>query len=173
MKLTSAFDVEMNGIVLLDREVLHAVLGWTPAAGETRDLMHEFFNSDLGDEVVTAGAVVPLLSIDDGAYELFCRPAARHSRIEEAWIVARNGQFPLEVTRHAAFHDLAALTEWPWSESGLDAGIPPGCYSVSINGFRVMESGVITRAGYEFVYAPVPERIVSTGRIDAAMRVFF
>ncbi|WP_414444862.1 hypothetical protein [Burkholderia sp. 22PA0106] len=64
--IVESIDIEANGIVLVDPSVLHDTLGWTPRSGEVRDLMSEFFNSNLGDLVIKAGAIVPLLSIDDG-----------------------------------------------------------------------------------------------------------
>ena len=100
-------DVEANGIVLLDAGCLHGTLDWVPALGETRDLMREFFDSDLGDKVINQGAVVPLLSIDDGAYEVICRLSHEKSQVDD-WVVVTNGAFPLVVKSAAAFYDLAS-----------------------------------------------------------------
>ncbi|VFR19678.1 hypothetical protein AMP9_3317 [plant metagenome] len=118
-------DVAANGIVLLDPAVLHETLRWSPAPGETRDLVREFFNSDLGDEVIEHGAVAPLLSIDDGVYEVICRLASEPSPVEELVIVT-NGVFPLVVKTRAAFFDLKIMMDWPPQEPGADAALAPG-----------------------------------------------
>ncbi|WP_124648988.1 hypothetical protein [Burkholderia stagnalis] len=165
-------DVEANGIVLLDQEVLYETLGWTPLVPGERDLMSEFFNSDLGDKVIEKGAIVPLLSIDDGGYEIICRLATERSTVEDL-VVAKNGSFPLSVREGAYFYDLENLMHWPPSETGIDSALESGFYSVTINGFRYIESGKIVRAGYEFVCEKTSELIESTAEIDKYMRVFF
>lgn len=165
-------DVAANGIVLLDTAVLHETLGWSPAPGETRDLMREFFHSDLGDAVIEHGAVAPLLSIDDGGYEVICRLASEPSPVEERVIVT-NGVFPLLVKTRAAFFDLQAMMAWPPQQPGVDAALAPGNYAVTFRGFRSVEEGRIVRAGYEFVCEPTPALVAPTGQIDACVRVFF
>ncbi|MBN3825785.1 hypothetical protein G3O00_19455 [Burkholderia sp. Ac-20384] len=165
-------DVEANGIVLLDQEVLHETLGWRPVVPGERDLMSEFFSSDLGDEVVKKGAIVPLLSIDDGGYEIICRLSSERSTVEDL-VVTRNGCFPLLVEKGARFYDLENLMHWPPSEVGVDSQLRSGFYSVTINGFRSVESGRIVRAGYEFVCEPTDELIEFSAEIDKYMRVFF
>ncbi|WP_144630612.1 hypothetical protein [Bordetella genomosp. 13] len=165
-------DVEANGIVLLDPEVMHEVLGWAPAPGETRDLMSEFFSSNLGDDVVDNGAVAPLLSIDDGVYEVICRLSSEPSPVEDLVIVT-NGVFPLVVKTRAAFFDLQSMMNWPPEESGVDSALAPGIYAVTFRGFRSVEEGRIVRAGYEFVCEPTTDLARPTGQIDACVRVFF
>lgn len=170
--IVEKIDVEANGIVLLDQEVLLETLGWSPAPGETRDLMSEFFNSDLGDHVIEHGAVAPLLSIDDGVYEVICRLASEPSPVEELVIVT-NGVFPLVVRTRAAFFDLQTMMAWPPQEPGVDAALAPGNYAVTFRGFRSVEEGRIVRAGYEFVCEPTSTLVAPTGQIDAYVRVFF
>lgn len=170
--IVGEIDVEANGIVLLDQEVLYEALGWTPSSPGERDLMSEFFSSDLGDKVIEKGAIVPLLSIDDGGYEIICRLSSERSTVEDL-IVTRNGCFPLLVREGAFFYDLENLMHWPPSESGVNSKLIPGFYSVTINGFRSLESGRIVRAGYEFVCEKAAGLIEVTAEIDKYMRVFF
>ncbi|MPV65614.1 hypothetical protein [Burkholderia sp. BE17] len=170
--MVGEIDVEANGIVLLDRKVLYEALGWTPLGPGERDLMSEFFSSDLGDEVIQKGAIVPLLSIDDGGYEIICRLASEQSTVEDL-VVTENGCFPLLVKEGACFYDLEKLMHWPPGENGVDSKLKSGFYSVTINGFRSVESGRIVRAGYEFVCEPTSKLIEPTAEIDKYMRVFF
>ena len=138
--IVEMIDVEANGIVLLDQQVLYETLGWVPRSGEERDLMSEFFGSDLGDKVIKKGAVVPLLSIDDGGYEVICRLKGERSTVEEL-VVVSNGDFPLVVKENACFYDLETLMHWPPQDCGVDAQLKPGNYSVVVNGFRSVSSG--------------------------------
>src|SRR5690606_7947851 len=131
-----------------------------------------FFNSDLGDKVIAQGAVVPLLSIDDGTYEVICRLNTEESLVDD-WVVVTNGVFPLAVKTRAAFYDLDTMMAWPAEESGEEAGLAPGFYAVTFRGFRCVEEGRIVRAGYEFVCESTEELVEPTGQIDAYMRVFF
>ena len=170
--IANHLDVEANGIVLLDEGILHETLGWTPTQGESRDLLHEFFTSDLGDEVVNRGAVVPLLSIDDGTYEVICRLSSEASPVDDLVIVT-NGAFPLKVKTSAAFYDLDTMIAWPPTESPVSTDLAPGHYAVTVRGFREVKNERIVRAGYEFVCEPTPALAKPTGRIDAYMRVFF
>jgi len=170
--IAKTIDVETNGILLMDPAVLHDTLGWRPAPGETRDLMSEFFNSDLGDDVINQGAVAPLLSIDDGGYEIICRLGSEASQVDDLVIVT-NGVFPLTVKARAAFYDLGVLMAWPADEPGIASALEPGHYAVTYRGFRKVDHGRIVRAGYEVACEPVPVRATPTGRIDAYMRVFF
>ena len=165
-------DVEANGIVLLDAGALHNTLDWVPAPGETRDLLREFFNSNLGDKVIIQGAIAPLLSIDDGTYEVICRLSHEESQVDD-FVVVTNGVFPLVVKSTAAFYDLDRLMDWPPEEPGERAALDPGFYAVTIRGFRCVEDGRIVRAGYEFVCEPASELPKPTGQIDAYMRIFF
>lgn len=167
---TLSIDVEANGIILTDVDFLHQVLEWSPQSGESRDLLHDFFASDLGDLVINSGAVVPLLSIDDGGYEIICRYDEELSTVRDISFVS-NGEFPLFISGSADFYDFSALLEWP-SGVGLASFFSPGFYAVTINGFREVDAGRIVRAGYEFVARPTNGLIEPTAAIDAYMRVF-
>lgn len=169
--LMTEIDIEANGIILVDTEVLHRVLEWRPRVGEKRDLLYDFFNSELGESVIEHGAITPLLSIDDGGYELICRYDHEPSTVSHL-IATRNGEFPLVVEQEALFFDLDALIDWPPSEAGILSMLAPGNYAVTIHGFRDINEGRITRAGYEFVARPTKDIIKSTAPIDAYMRVF-
>ncbi|MGR2664310.1 hypothetical protein ACUXVY_22205 [Chromobacterium haemolyticum] len=169
--LNSNIDVEANGIILSDPTILHKALQWVPQLGEQRDLLTELFSSELGQRVIDSGAIAPLLSIDDGGYEIICRYTDEPSLVENL-IITRNGEFPLMIEDSAYFYDLESLIYWPPEEQGIDCKLPPGTYAISINGFRKIENNRIIRAGYEFVARPTSELIIATGQIDAYMRVF-
>ena len=170
--MVNVIDVEANGIVLLDEKVLYESLSWTPSVGEERDLMSEFFTTDLGDKVIRDGAIVPLLSIDDGGYEIICRMVDEDCTVSDL-IIVRNGCFPLQVRDEAFFYDLENLMHWPPASKGLPSSLDPGSYSVSVNGYRDVKDGRIVRAGYEFVFQPTASLVEPTAQIDAYMRVFF
>lgn len=168
--MKSKIDVEANGIVLIDPTLLHGVLNWSPKEGEVRDLLAEFFSSDLGELVIEKGAVVPLLSIDDGGYELICRLDKELSEVNDL-VVVKNGEFPLVVKETAYFFDLESLIFWSAKEIGINSMLEPGNYMVTINGFRAFEGSRVIRAGYEFVAKQVEEISPASGVIDAYMRV--
>jgi len=47
--LATEIDVEANGIILVDTEVLYRVLEWRPGVEEKRDLLSDFLNQDLAN----------------------------------------------------------------------------------------------------------------------------
>jgi hypothetical protein len=62
---------DFNGIVLFEPTLLKERYGGAIEVG--RDLFTEYITTDEGDDVVTAGIVVPILAIDGAGYDIVVR----------------------------------------------------------------------------------------------------
>lgn len=160
--------VDFNGIVLFDPTVLSA---YDPRIRTGDNLYRRFTRTDDGDAVVEQGIVVPILGINDSMYRIVVRDEHEASPLDPATIIVTNGVFPLTVSERLAIADMACLLEWdaagPWQ--WLD--VRPGCYAVTIRGFRRIEHREVTEFGYEIVIAQRDRLPAFTGSLLRNMQV--
>lgn len=128
----TALTTDCNGFCLFDPTILKQALAREPAEGE--NLFRMFQSSELGDEVLRLGAVVPIYPITDSLYTLCIRTAKSAFPAERlhAQARARTGVYPLHVHSRLVLADLAVLQEWSPELAWRDVPFRPGFYSVVI-----------------------------------------
>jgi hypothetical protein len=160
--------VDFNGIVLFEPSRLADFLGGVPADGV--NLLQRFTTSEDGTEVVQRGIVVPILGINDGSYEVCVRMDTEPTTNTDQ-IVAVNERFPLVVHDRLVVADLAVFADWSVDLGWYDVDVAPGCYAVSVNGWRRVEHGRVTACGFEYVLCPTSDLIEASAQLDADMQV--
>lgn len=147
MYLTSKI-TDCNGFCLFDPTRLRQVLAREPA--EDENLFSLFLSSELGDEVLRAGAVVPVYPITDGRYTLCLRAPgeAFPSASLKTPALARTGVYPLHVLSRLVLADLTVLQQWTPELAWDDVPIEPGFYSVVVSAHEGQEPG------FDIVLAP-------------------
>jgi hypothetical protein len=162
-------DVEFNGIVVFDPLNLKNHYG-NIQSGE--NLFKRYIETDEGDEVIGAGLIVPILSIDDAGYDVVLMKEGEVCE-EEKCVIARNEFLFLEIIEKAIICDLYAIMDWDDSIS-VDYNVVdlvPGKYKVSIGGYRKMLGSNIEKAGYILKFAPVDLIGEVTADLGKNMRV--
>lgn len=140
--------VDFNGIVIFDPVLLGAI---HPAVGRGENLYRRFTHTPEGDQVVKQGIVVPIIGINDSIYRVLIRDETEQSPIDPDLIVVSNYEFPLKIVSQGVITDLASLLEWNPEEDWQKMNIPPGEYSVRINGFRKIVNNEVEDFGFEVV----------------------
>jgi len=163
-------DVDGNGIVFFDPAVLRR---FRPTLARGHDLFEELTTTDLGDEVLAKGIIVPILAIDDGGYDVVVRRDDEAQAIAGDLIV-ENGVFPLVVETELVVADLAVLRSWAEDLGWTRIAIPAGSYGTCIRGIRQMSSDKkeMIGAGYELVVTRSSALPSVTGQTGKRMRIF-
>ena len=79
----------------------------------------------------------------------------------------------MRVVHRLILGDLVLLKEWIPEVDWRDVPVRPGCYAVTLNGFRQRSSsGKIIRAGFDIVLRPTDGLPKVTGDLSRSMRVF-
>jgi hypothetical protein len=99
------------------------------------------------------------------------RNESEPSVIDPELIVVSNEVFPLKIFSHAVITDLASLLEWDPDEDWQTLDIPPGIYSVRINGFRLIEDSVVKDFGFEIVLTNSDMLPAFTGALNKNVQV--
>ena len=162
-------DVEFNGIVVFDPLNLKSYYG-NIQNGE--NLFKRYIETEEGDEVIGAGLIVPILSIDDAGYDVILMKEGEVCE-EEKHIITKNEFLFLEIVEKAIICDLYAIMDWDDSISVdyTTMDLSPGKYRVSIGGYREMSGGNIEKAGYILKFAPVDVIGEVTADLGKNMRV--
>jgi hypothetical protein len=162
--------VDFNGLVLFEPALLREFHGGAIAPGT--DLFTRYTTTEEGDAVLSAGLVVPILSIDDAGYTVFVRHSSEGTGFSGKPLV-ENGIFPFRVRERAVVGDLAVLKEWIEDLGWQDAGLPQGNYAVTVHGYREFNEArtKIVNAGYEFIVDPRISLPALTADLSKNMRV--
>ena len=170
MEVTATY----NGIVLFDPKTLQWVIG---NIGNGENLFEMFTSSDKGDDVLTAGAIVPILAINDDGYDVSIR-----FEYEPSWFlsqgaqgVVENGLYALHIQSELIVSGLASMREWiPHEDWNKVPGIPVGYYSVIVVGYRrIDKNGGLDLAGYEFILSKTDRLPPVTADTGVNMQVHF
>jgi hypothetical protein len=163
--------VDFAGIVLFDPELLAEYFG---AISEGDNLYKIFTTTDDGEKVVEKGIVVPILGINDSNYEIHLRWGNEPSLIPDDLFILENGIFPLHIKSKLVIADMAVLVEWiagmGWT---YISDVPPGFYEANIKAFRKIESGEVTRFGFEIVLNPSNALPEMSGDLEKDMQVLY
>ncbi len=152
-------EVTFNGLVLMDPAGLLALTG--PLAPGT-NVLGRFTTSSLGDDAIRGGAVIPVISLDDGTYDVVVRLESDPSPFEDDIRIRTNGAFPLLVAERLVVADLATLWSWTGGADWFDVPAPPGTYAVTVNAYQGAEA-------YEFVLTPTDSLPPVTGDLNVRM----
>jgi hypothetical protein len=167
---TCVVNTDFNGIVIFEPYRLAEFFGGSIAPGT--DLFTEFRSSDLGDRVLEAGIVIPILAIDDAGYTIEILVDEKSVR-PPSDIKFSNGIFPLRIRERLVVADLAVLKEWESDLGWIDIPVPAGIYAANVRGFQRRDNhDVIVDCGYEVSLQTVTEMPVLTGTTDINARVF-
>lgn len=156
---------DYNGIVVFSPTKLKKVLGRDVLEGE--DLLSLFFSSDLGEDAIVSGAVLPVLAIDDAGYD-----------VEFEWegssrsdFIFENGIFPLDAHDELYIADLVVLREWSEGLGWQKIEIPKGYYAVTVKGFNEGPDENKDKCGYLFSMVKTESLPCWTSDIEANSRV--
>lgn len=142
--------VDFHGLVLLDPDRLIDFFGGHIHDGT--NVYRAMTTSDVGEEVIRRGIVLPILGINDSHYEVFVRSPDEASRVDDA-VIFENGVYPLQVGKRLVIADMAVLVEWEAESGWRNLPVHAGTYAVTIRGFRYVTDGRVARFGYEFILA--------------------
>jgi len=163
--------VDFAGIVLFAPELLNEYFG---TINQGDNLYKIFTTTDDGEEIVKRGIVIPILGINDSSYEVHFRWNSEPSVIPGDLFILENGIFPLHVKSKLVIADMAVLVEWiagmGWT---YIEEVLPGFYEVNIKGFRKIESGEVTRFGFEIVLTPSNVLPELSGDLSKDMQVLY
>lgn len=166
--ITTTLTVDFNGIVLFDPERLKQYFGGQIAAGT--NVYRLMTTTQAGDDVLTQGIVVPIMGINDSTYEVILRTSDEPSPVAEQTIVS-NGVFPLQVTGRLVLADMAVLHEWEAELGWQTLPVEPGCYAVTLHGFRFIADHRVQRFGFDIEIESRVNLPALTGRLDTHMQV--
>ncbi|MBT0568224.1 hypothetical protein [Williamsia sp. CHRR-6] len=159
--------VDFNGIVIFDPARLSDYYGGIKRG---HNVWRDFTTTNMGDEVVQQGIVVPLIGINDGSYEVYVRSVSEPS----CWgldSIKDNKGFPLRVSVRLVIADMAVLLDWYEDEGWFDIDCEPGFYDVDIYGYRKVVSGAVQSCGYDFVLTNVERLPTMTAELEKDMQV--
>ena len=159
-------DVDSNGLVIFDPDVVKAYWGGSLALGT--NLFRRFRTEELGDEVLRDGLFVPVLAIDDLGYDVIVRLVEEPTDVPSEWIITINEFYALRVVTDIVIADLDSIMEWDAGEYGHRLGVPPGNYQVSVTAFAAPE---LASCGYQFALKLVAELPAVSADPGAPMRV--
>lgn len=164
--------VEFNGIVVFSCPDLLEVFQNGIAEGE--NILTLFTQTDLGDQVVDAGLVIPIINIDDGGYLVRFFLDEGPTDTAEKLVTFSDQGYVLTVKERLYVADAAVFLEWHTDLGWNAISVPPGNYSVTVEGVvHLNASGQMSETGYDLILSRVPELPIRTARIREDSRVPF
>jgi hypothetical protein len=156
--------VDFNGVVVFSYPGLLCHFGGVVPNGE--NILRKFTESDLGDAVVDAGHVIPIVNIDDGEYLIrfyFDRAPVVNSRE----VVFSDPGYVLDVQRDSYVADAAVFWDWEELLGWQKIPVSPGLYSVTVQGVRHRAANdQVDAVGYDLIL----ERVDQLPRRTAVVR---
>ncbi|WP_321790360.1 hypothetical protein [Burkholderia pyrrocinia] len=142
-------NVDFNGIVIFAYPDLNGYFDKPIAEGQ--NILRDFTQTDLGDKIVDAGAVLPIINIDDGGYLVrFFDGAQKNSPHRE--VVFSDSGFVLKVTSELYIADAAVFWNWEEYLGWNKVSVPCGNYAVTVQGVKYMNANhQVTRVGYDVI----------------------
>ena len=165
-------NVDFNGIVIFSYpDILQA---FPNGIQEGENILSVFTQTDLGDDVVDAGWVIPVINIDDGGYivRFFLDegPTASTNRR----VAFSDPGYVLSVRERVYVADAAAFWEWHELLGWSEVHIPPGNYDVTVEGVvHLDENGHMSETGYDITLRRVQDLPKRTAKIREDSRVPF
>jgi hypothetical protein len=149
--MTGAFDVDVdfNGIVVFAWPDLARFFGGRIEPG--RNILREFTETDLGDDVVDAGTVVPVINLDDGRYRVRFFDAAVEPSPRRR-VAFSDAGFVLNVTERLYVADAAVFRDWEERLAWTPVDVAAGTYAVTVEGVQHLDAtGRVEMTGYDLV----------------------
>ena len=161
---------DFNGIVIFEPTRLCNYFGGQIQEGS--DLFSLFTSSEVGDDVVKQGIVIPILGIDDAGYsvELYIneQPNVKQN------IIFENGVFPLAVAERLVIADLAVFKEWIYDLGWIDLDVARGFYSCVLRGYSEKDvDNNILDCGYNLILTQTDQLPDFTGKLDIDSKVLY
>jgi hypothetical protein len=139
-----------------------------------QDILRQFTQTDLGDQVVDAGLVVPIINIDDGGYVVRFFLEAGPPPNERRRVAYSDAGFVLKVEEKLYVADAAVFWEWHEGLSWIEVPVPPGNYSVVVEGVvHLDDEGRMSETGYDIILRKSEALPKRTARIREDSRVPF
>jgi hypothetical protein len=167
-------DTDGNGFVLFDPETLYEVLGGRPAYNE--NLLSIFTKTDIGDEVLRRGAMVPIYPLTSGGYNIALRMAGDESpHLAAAPLYAQTGPYCLDVRSEVYLADLVSMIEWEeycgWQKVDF---LGPGLYSCLIRAHQeILPNGDLGEpGGFDVVFERVEALPHVPGFVDVDIDIY-
>ncbi|WP_081087212.1 hypothetical protein [Burkholderia pseudomultivorans] len=162
-------NVDFNGILIFSYPDLNGYFE-TPIA-EGQNILKDFTQTDLGDTIVDAGVVLPIINIDDGGYLVrFFDGSPEISPNRE--VVFSDSGYVLKVTSELYVADAAVFWDWEEYLGWSKVHVPCGTYSVTVEGVKYTdENRRVVRAGYDIILKKTEKLQPRTAKIREDSRV--
>lgn len=165
-------NVDFNGIVIFSYPCI--LQAFPNGIREGENILAPFTQTGLGDEVVDAGWVIPIINIDDGGYVVRFFLDDGPATTPDRRVAFSDPGYVLSVSERAYVADAAAFWEWHKGLGWSEVHIPPGNYDVTVEGVvHLDKKGHMSETGYDVIlrrYQVLPKR---TARIREDSRVPF
>jgi hypothetical protein len=162
-------DVDFNGIVVFAYPDLLRFFGGRIETG--RNILEAFTTTALGEAVLDAGVVVPIVNLDDGGYRVRLLDAAPAEPARRQ-VVFSDAGYALRVTQELFVTDVAVFWDWEDRLGWTKVDIAPGAYAVTVQGVRHLdEQGAVEATGFDLILEPRAELPRRTAAPRADSRV--
>ncbi|MCQ9154965.1 hypothetical protein [Acidomonas methanolica] len=123
--------VRTNGFAIFDPGVVE---GFFEEDISGKNLLDLFISTDIGDEIVKAGCLVPIINIPKYNYHIIIKDDSEETEKENS-VWKENAYFPLLIKNECYIADMGAFMEW--GAHGQEVipvklAINPGMYAVSV-----------------------------------------
>jgi hypothetical protein len=161
--------VDFNGIVIFAYPDLATFLGGSISNG--KNILANFTQTDLGDAVLDAGKVIPIVNIDDGGYLIRFYDQEVEITDRRSVIFSDSG-YIMSVENELFVADAAVFWDWEEWLGWEKINIKPGYYAVTIEGVRHFDDDEgISRTGYDIIMKRTTNLLKRTAKIRENSRV--
>lgn len=161
--------VDFNGIVIFGYPDINNFFECPVESG--KNILREFTQTDLGDRIVDAGVVIPIINIDDGGYWVRFFDGSPEASPRRNVVFSDNG-YVLKVNSDLYIADAAVFWDWEEYLGWKKVNIAPGFYSATVEGVRHLdELGKIARIGYDVILKKTDSLEKRTAKIREDSRV--
>lgn len=158
--------VDFNGLAIFSYPDLDKRLGGIHSGD---NILQKFIETDLGDEVMDEGLIVPVINMDDGDYII--RIFKDKSIDQNVEIKFQESGYPLKITQDAFVADVVVFWDWEPILGWKKININPGFYSVDVHGVIHHKNGEHI-AGYDFIFHEKNTLPIRTAKVREDSRVF-
>ncbi|MTJ83143.1 MAG: hypothetical protein F8N37_19325 [Telmatospirillum sp.] len=162
-------DVDFNGIVMFDYPGICKFFDNKIVDGQ--NILNDFIKTDIGDVIVDAGVVVPIINIDDGSYiiRIFDQDFVDYTGRK---LIFSDDGYVLNVSNSIFIADAAVFLDWQEFTGWKKIDISSGFYSVRIDGVQHLnENGKIENVGYDIFLTKMNVMPRRTAKIRVNSRV--
>ncbi|WP_261541891.1 hypothetical protein [Burkholderia multivorans] len=162
-------NVDFNGIVIFAYPDLNGFFDKPIAQGQ--NILQDFTQTDLGDKIVDAGVVLPIINIDDGSYFVRFFDVEPENSLDREVVFSDSG-YVLKVTSELYVADAAVFWDWEEYLGWRKVSVPCGNYAATVQGVKFTDANhQIARVGYDIILNETGKLQPRTATIRADSRI--